>query len=387
VVDINYPHLDRSSETQTEIKESNAENFGTNNIDGDGHKSIQGTDICGVIGNRNNFVKIDKAYFNSSCNLSNTIKNDLITNLISEEKATKSISEFILAGSFDDINENKIKAIQALLRKIAPDTELIIQKVEEGSIKVTVEAKIETLELLKALFKSGELTELLEFSIENVRILSQDVSNIDKSSDLVEKSRLIQEIVSFPRSNKQLSGADLWGANLSGADLSRANFCRANLRRANLIEANLIEANLIEANLSYINLWRADLSRADLSGADLSRANLSGANLSGANLSGANLLGAVLDRANLSGANLSRANLSGANLNEARLDGADLSGAILRGTVLSGTVLHEVVVAKAVFTDTVGLQEAERDKLEKKGAKVYTKKPMQGAIECYIQQI
>jgi hypothetical protein len=87
------------------------------------------------------------------------------------------LAEFILAGSFDDINENKLKAIQNLLRKIAPDTELIIQRAEKSSIRITVEANIETLELLKSLVESGELTQLFEFPIENVQILNKDLSD------------------------------------------------------------------------------------------------------------------------------------------------------------------------------------------------------------------
>ncbi|WP_414566808.1 pentapeptide repeat-containing protein, partial [Anabaena sp. CCY 9613] len=193
---------------------------------------------------------------------------------------------FAIAGSVNEVDQSKLKAILALLQKISGDASIEIIRVEEGSIRIILNGSDEGLERINELFESGELTEVLGTAVEYVEL-----------TELDEKSRLIQDIFhngasSQNLSNADLSGADLSYANLSGAnliiaDLSRANLSRANLSRANLIIANLIIANLISADLSGANLISANLSGADLSGADLSGANLSGANLSGANLSGA----------------------------------------------------------------------------------------------------
>jgi hypothetical protein len=90
------------------------------------------------------------------------------------------------------------------------------------------------------------------------------------------------------------SSADLRSANLSGANLSGANLSGANLRSADLSGADLSGADLSGADLRSANLSGAYLSGANLSGANLSGAYLSGANLSGADLRSADLSGADL---------------------------------------------------------------------------------------------
>jgi uncharacterized protein YjbI with pentapeptide repeats len=367
--------LNHLSENHDDV-ESDAENSDTNNVDGNRNRSIQGTDVCGVVGNYNDFVKVNKnTYIN--CEFNDGKNNSAPSQLSSPlptVKAKKALAEFILAGSFDDINENKLKAIQNLLRKIAPDTELIIQRAEKSSIRITVEANIETLELLKSLVESGELTQLFEFPIENVQILNKDLSDDNGTPVSFEKlspQEIVKEIIESGRRNlieANLIGADLVEANLIGANLTCANLIGADLSGAELIEANLTCAKLIGAKLTGAKLIgacltggrlnRADLSRADLSRAELSRVNLIRANLIEANLIDVNLIGADLINANLTGANLTGANLTGANLTGARLSRANLSRSDLTGAI----------VTKAIFIDTIGLLETERADLERKGA-------------------
>ncbi len=107
------------------------------------------------------------------------------------------------------------------------------------------------------------------------------------------------------------------------------------------------------------HLSRAHLNFANLSGASLWRANLSGADLSGADLSGADLSGADLSDAHLNFANLSGASLWRADLSDADLSGADLSGANLSGAI----------VENAQFGTGIGLSEAEKPDLKRRGAK------------------
>ena len=114
-------------------------------------------------------------------------------------------------------------------------------------------------------------------------------AQIDETTQIDDKWRLVWEIVTQGAVGRDLRGADLSGANLSGANLSGAKLREANLRGADLHKADLRKANLSWANLSWANLSETNLSGADLSGADLSWADLSGADLSGADLSGADL--------------------------------------------------------------------------------------------------
>jgi uncharacterized protein YjbI with pentapeptide repeats len=519
VVDINYPY-DRSNETPNRV-DPDAKNSDTNSIDGDGNRGLQGNENFGVLGDGNNiechdlnasgshFVKMENGnyyninithnhnYYPASDGKSESKSGQSSIPLDCEINSKKLLVK--LSSTMDKVDEQKLTYLEAQLREIGLDVNLIILKAEEGSVKITIDAKPETLERLKTLFESGELTELLEFPIEDVQILNEDISNDNDSLVLVEtpsSQEIVKEIIEGRRRNLReadlseaylyganlseanlrkanlskaylyganliganlrganlrkaylseadLSNANLRGANLSEADLREANLSRAYLHGANLSKAylygayfyganlskaslssaylsegklsntNLSSANLSSANLSAANLSRANLSAANLSGADLNSAYLSGANLCGANLSGANLnnaslnnanlnnaslsganlSGANLSGANLSGAYLSRANLSGANLNNASLIGASLIGASLigasligaslsganliatnlsaanlSGVNLSGVNLSGAIVEDAVFVNTSGLQETERDDLERRGA-------------------
>ena len=109
-------------------------------------------------------------------------------------------------------------------------------------------------------------------------------TQIDRTTVIDEKWRLIWEIVNQPEKGRHLSGADLSGADLSGADLSGAN-----LIDANLVDANLRGTDLSSADLSGANLIDANLIDANLTDADLTDANLTDANLTDANLTDANV--------------------------------------------------------------------------------------------------
>jgi len=272
-----------------------------------------------------------------------------------------------LQGDISLISDHLI--FEAILKKYGGDS-IHINDIREGSIKLIIEGSEEDIERLLIQIKSGELTELDGFPVEDAQILSESSEDGESSE---EKWRLVEEIVT-----NQIIGRDLSGVDLSDADL----------RGACLIDADLSGANLNNADLNSANLSGAYLSGAYLSGAYLNRAYLSGAYLSGAYLSGAYLNRAYLNRAYLNNANLSDSYLSGADLrfadlrfadlrfadlrfadlSGAKLSGADLSGADLSGANLSGANLSGIQVEKTRFLDNLGITEEQKKDLIKRGA-------------------
>jgi uncharacterized protein YjbI with pentapeptide repeats len=212
-------------------------------------------------------------------------------------------------------------------------------------------------------------------------------AQVDESTRIEDKYRLVWELVDQGGAGRDLSGADLSqaylsGAFLSGADLSGADLSGAVLRWARLSQASLEGADLRGADLRgavmkgadlrgavideaariddeerlvwvIVNqgapgwdlrkavLREVDLSGADLGGADLREAILVGTDLGGADLSGADLREADLSQVDLGRADLARADLGAANLFEANLSGADLGGAVLDRAILHSVVLDE----------------------------------------------
>lgn len=91
---------------------------------------------------------------------------------------------FAIAGSFDEVDHAKLKAILALLQKISGDASIEIIRLEEGSIRLILGGSSEGLERLKVLFESGELTELLDVNVEYARFLEDENSDDTKSQEL-----------------------------------------------------------------------------------------------------------------------------------------------------------------------------------------------------------
>lgn len=188
----------------------------------------------------------------------------------------------------------------------------------------------------------------------NYAILRQ--TQIDSSTVISSKARLVWEIVNQGAVGKNLSGADLRQTNLFRVNFSNADLSFVDLRESNLSGANFSDAYLPKANLERANLERADLSNAYLSHANLKQANLSGTSLDGAYLRDADLQfvnwqTAQMNRQtiieskwhlvweivnqnavkkNLSGSDLSNANLRGVNFSEAELNNTNLSNCDLR---------------------------------------------------------
>ena len=187
-------------------------------------------------------------------------------------------SAFSITGSFEKnkINVAKLKAIEASLQEIAGDASLKIIDIEEGSIRLILEGSQEGLERLEQLFKSGELTEVLDIPVE-------DVSFVDAGTSKNDKKRLAFTIT------ENATVTDIENLKAGFTKISNQENTKDDDKSCSVGYVNLSGTNLRYTDIRGVNLSCADLSGADLSGADLSGANLSGANLSGANLSGANV--------------------------------------------------------------------------------------------------
>ncbi|PSB56832.1 hypothetical protein [Chamaesiphon polymorphus] len=189
------PDIPRTSSRSQPVRDN------ANHLDGDGNRSVQGDGNYSVLGDENNvdcqFVRIDTAYIN----INSQDKSD------KDGKTTieRDRGVFILSGSFEDIDEETIKAMADHLKQITGDAKLTIRKVEKSSIKITIDAEPETLELLKELFESGELNKLLEFPIENVQILDKDNKTDDNNSSRLIESPSSQERINTEKSLERLT--------------------------------------------------------------------------------------------------------------------------------------------------------------------------------------
>lgn len=119
-----------------------------------------------------------------------------------------------------------------------------------------------------------------------------------------------------------LTSADLTGADSAGADLREAILEEANLERVDLRQMNIDESTRVAPRWRLI--WQIVNVKANLQALDnqdLHDANLAGVGLTGANLREANLRGAMLDAE----ADWLEANLTGAYLDSTIFANVDLS--------------------------------------------------------------
>ncbi|MEH1873154.1 pentapeptide repeat-containing protein [Nostoc sp.] len=93
--------------------------------------------------------------------------------------------------------------------------------------------------------------------------------------------------------------------------------------------------------------------------------NLLGANLSGLNLDGVNLIRGNLSEANLQGSSLINADLLFVNFTK-----ADLRNADLRGATLNETIWLKTLVDKCQLGVGTGLNDLQRQDLQRRGAKL-----------------
>jgi uncharacterized protein YjbI with pentapeptide repeats len=250
---------------------------------------------------------------------------------------------FIINGSLKNSDPTKLAKLQLLVRAIqqlTEDASFDMVDIQEGSIRLVLEGSQTGVNRLQNLFNSGELTEILGFSIRAVEPVTVEATRAENPIADLLKEMLITTITGQGALSCDLSGANLSGANLSGAILSKAILNKSILSSSNLSRAILRGTKLREADLN-----RAFLTESDLSTANLTKANLREADLRGANLTKANLTKANLTKANLAKVNLTTANLRGADLRWANCRGTNLKGADLRGSNLKRlTIDNETLI-------------------------------------------
>ena len=188
---------------------------------------------------------------------------DILSIIIRDESKKVVKAEITLKGDINSIDNLKI--IELLLQHYSGDT-IKIKDIRSGSIKLTIEGSQAGIQKLISCIEAGELTKINGFPVENIKVL--------------DKWHLVQEIISQPTQQRNLSGVDLSDTNLSHANLSEANLTNADLSCADLSEANLTNANLSNTDLSEADLTNADLSNANLTETDFSNSVVTGAKFS-----------------------------------------------------------------------------------------------------------
>ncbi len=172
--------------------------------------------------------------------------------IVTDESNQLVIAEITLKGDVNSV-EN-LKMLELILQQYSGYS-IKIRDMKAGSIKLTLEGSPEDIQKLISRIELGDVVEVNGFPVEDVRVL--------------DKWQLVQEIISHPTQQRNLSGVDLSDTDLSCADLSEADLTNADLSNADLSEADLTNADLSNANLS-----EAYLSNSLVKGAKFSTNSL-----------------------------------------------------------------------------------------------------------------
>lgn len=93
---------------------------------------------------------------------------DAMTRSLKLDASQKTIYEFVLTGSINEVSRQRLEAIVAHLQEITGDASLTLLKVESGSIKLILEGSEEGFQLLEELIAIGELDQVLEVPVQRV---------------------------------------------------------------------------------------------------------------------------------------------------------------------------------------------------------------------------
>jgi DNA-binding CsgD family transcriptional regulator len=86
----------------------------------------------------------------------------------------------VLSATIDEVNKPLAEAIIAHLRQISGDASLTLQRIEAGSVKLVLEGSQEGLERILALFREGNLTEVLGISVQNVQVIVSQEQDFER---------------------------------------------------------------------------------------------------------------------------------------------------------------------------------------------------------------
>jgi len=114
-----------------------------------------------------------------------------------EDKLNRAKYVMILSTTVDEVNKPLVEAIVAHLRQISGDTSLTLQRIEAGSLKLFLEGSDDGFKRLEELFKTEELVEVMEITIQDIK-LEQEKPSVSRDlaqQILIEwKSRLATDI-------------------------------------------------------------------------------------------------------------------------------------------------------------------------------------------------
>ncbi|XHX75963.1 MAG: S1 RNA-binding domain-containing protein [Stenomitos frigidus ULC029] len=104
-----------------------------------------------------------------------------MTRSLKLEASPKTVYEFVLTGSVDEVSKQRLEAIVTHLREITGDTSLTLLKIESGSIKLVLEGSGEGFRRLESLFASGELGQVLGIPVQRVRRRELKGSSLERN--------------------------------------------------------------------------------------------------------------------------------------------------------------------------------------------------------------
>ena len=128
---------------------------------------------------------------------SNNIKSkeSTTTRSVEFEAPPKTVYEFVLTGSVDEVSKQKLEAIVIHLQEITGDTSLTLLKVDSGSIRLILEGSEEGFQLLQSLFNSGMLNEVEGLFVEKISLQDNDFERQEqkKNNDETTTASVLRE--------------------------------------------------------------------------------------------------------------------------------------------------------------------------------------------------
>ncbi len=165
---------------------------------------------------------------------------------------------YAIAGSVDEVDILKLKAIAALLKELAKDTSIKIVDIEQGSIKLILEGSQKGLERLEALFKAGKLTEVSGIPVGDVEFVATRTSDNDRDT-ITDKKLLAFTIAS------NVSKADIAKLKIALTETSNDENKTESDNKSSLVQENSTDEGAISRSRSSGNLSEAELgSRSSL---------------------------------------------------------------------------------------------------------------------------
>jgi hypothetical protein len=105
------------------------------------------------------------------------------SSVVVDDNSSRTKYIVILSATIDEINKPLLEAMVAHLRQVSGDTSLTLQKIEAGSVRLILEGSEEGFRQLEALFKTGQLAEILGKSVQGIK-LQEEVTSQRSSGEI-----------------------------------------------------------------------------------------------------------------------------------------------------------------------------------------------------------